>query len=139
MADPKVFVAEDDQSILSIIHSVLSSQDYDIVTVDNADDVLATILEEKPDVAILDVKLPGTSNGFELCYQIKNHSDIGNLPVMILTATTQQTLESDEEWREKANADDFITKPFQSADLVKRIKTLVEQAWKQKEETRFDL
>lgn len=139
MATPKIFVVEDDRSIVSIIESVLSSKDYDVVTTDSADGALSTILDKQPDAAVLDVRLPGEKNGFQLCHRIKNHPEIGNLPVMILTATTRNTTESDEEWRKKSKADDFITKPFESADFARRVELLVEKAWKQKEGTRFEL
>ncbi len=136
---PKIFVVEDDESIIAIIETVLTSRDYEIISTTTTDDVMSTAIEEKPDVSVLDVNLPGEKNGFELCYQLKNHPKTANMPVMILTSTTQKTTESDEEWREKSNADDFITKPFQSADFANRIEQLVEQAWHQKEQPRFDL
>ena len=77
-----------------------------------------------PDLVMLDVMMP-KKNGLEICYELKNDPKTVHLPVLILTATTQTSQKTDDYWRVRSRADDFISKPFKSADLLARIEKLL--------------
>ncbi len=75
--------------------------------------------------------LPGMT-GVDICAQLKNNPKYDFIPIFMLTATTQGSMKSDEFWKTKSRADDFITKPFKSADLLARIEKILSEHWRKK-------
>lgn len=120
----RILIAEDDENIRNIIQFMLQGKGYEVLAVGDGKAAAESVDKFKPDLVMLDVMMPH-KNGLEVCYEIKNNPKTVHLPVLILTATTQTSQKSDEYWRVRSRADDFITKPFKSADLLARIEKLL--------------
>jgi two-component system, OmpR family, alkaline phosphatase synthesis response regulator PhoP len=117
----KILIADDEESLRTLLSAVVSSNDnFELVTAIDGDDALIKINENKPDILILDVMMPGQS-GFEVCETIKNNDKLSDIKVIILTAKGQ---ESDREWAESVGADHFLSKPFSPLELIELLKTI---------------
>src|ERR1700682_3912492 len=99
---------------------ILSDAGYEVITVSNGAEALKKINELKPDIAVLDVYMPGHS-GLEVCKQLKANPDTANIPVL-LTVGKLEPFKSDEALKAKANA--FIIKPFEASELLALIRKI---------------
>lgn len=123
----KILIAEDDENIRNILKFTLEGKGYEVTAVGDGKAALEQARALKPSLVMLDVMMPH-KNGLEVCYELKNDPKMEHIPVLILTALTQTSTKSDDYWKTRSRADDFITKPFRSADLVKRVETLLANA-----------
>jgi DNA-binding response OmpR family regulator len=117
----KVLIVEDNVELLMLMHQLLS-QKYHVHTASNGQEALEIIQCEELDLVISDVMMP-VMDGYELTKQVKNNPNYSHLPIILLTAKTQ------EEDRSEAlliGADDYITKPFKIGDLELRINNIIE-------------
>lgn len=113
----KVLVAEDHPENRQILCEVLISAGYDVVGVADGNAALKAVDEHRPDLAILDVNMPG-KDGFAVCEALKRNPLTTQMPVIILTA------QSDIDSRVKGlglGAEDFITKPYSPRELLARV------------------
>lgn len=110
----KVLVVDDEESILRMLNITLEVAGYDVFLAKDAVSALDIILEKSPDVIVLDAMLPDIS-GFNLIPKIKKIKDI---PIIMLTAKCDI---NDKLLGLKLGADDYITKPFNSTELILRI------------------
>jgi pilus assembly protein CpaE len=116
-----IYVVDDNDLNLKIASAALRAVGYEVVTAQNAAEVLANIGTVRPSLAILDVMMPDM-DGYELCRQLRSHSETSNLPIIILTTLS----ELDERLKAfEAGADDFIAKPFNPKELQARVKVLL--------------
>lgn len=126
LRDPRtVVIAEDSAAIRSILAFLLRGRGIEVVECCDGDDALERIKHLHPDLAILDVMMPGLS-GFDVCRAVKDTDATKSIPVLILTSVTQGTGKSDEHWKSLSGADDFLTKPFKAVDLLSRVDKLLE-------------
>ncbi len=123
----RILIAEDDTNIRNILQFTLEGRGYEVVAVGDGKAALEQSRAARPDLVILDVMMPH-KNGLEVCYELKNDPKMEHVPVLIVTALTQTSTKSDDYWKTRSRADDFITKPFKTADLVKRVETLMMNA-----------
>jgi DNA-binding response OmpR family regulator len=117
---PLVLIADDDADILALVRLRLERSGYAVVSAHDGTEALALAHARQPDVAILDVSMPGLS-GFDVTRLLRDANV--NLPVILLTA---RALEADVEAGEAAGADAYLTKPFSPQDLEARVRELVE-------------
>jgi DNA-binding response OmpR family regulator len=117
----KLLVVDDDADMLAVVSFALRQASFPVVTANSYGTGLAAFHGERPDLAILDINLPGGS-GFELCGQLRKES---NAPIMMLTARGE---EADLVRALELGADDYLTKPFSPRTLVARIKALLRRA-----------
>ncbi|MGU8347411.1 response regulator transcription factor [Clostridium perfringens] len=110
----KILVVDDEVSILQLIKMNLEIEGHVPIMAENALDALELVIKEKPDIIILDAMLPDIS-GFNLIPKIKNIDDI---PIIMLTAKSDI---NDKLLGLQLGADDYITKPFNSTELILRI------------------
>ena len=110
-----VLVVDDEQAIADLIEVYLKSEDYNVYKFYNGQDALECIDNQRIDLAILDVMLPG-ENGFMICQRIREKY---NFPVIMLTAKSE---EIDKITGLTLGADDYITKPFQPLEMIARVK-----------------
>jgi DNA-binding response OmpR family regulator len=115
---PVVLVVEDDAPTATMLRRLLTKADYAVESASDGASGLARIAQGGIDVVLLDVVLPDGS-GLELCRQVRTHTEHGHLPIIMLTG-----LSSDSARRAgfAAGADDYITKPFHTADLLDRVR-----------------
>ncbi len=121
MARQTILVIDDEQAILDMVATSLEAAGYRCLQADNARDGHALVFDEHPDLVLLDWMMPATS-GLELLRRLKRDELTSKLPVIMLTAKTEednlvQGLE--------AGADDYITKPFSPREVAARIKAVL--------------
>ncbi|HYE82481.1 MAG TPA: response regulator [Clostridia bacterium] len=115
----KVLVADDERALRMLISGTLEIGNYEILEAENGIDALDLVKQERPDLIILDVMMPGMT-GYEVCKRIKANPDIADTRVLILTAKGQL---SDKEAAWEAMADFYLAKPFSPMELL----TMVEE------------
>ena len=115
----RVLVVEDTESVRALISYMLRRRGYEVVAVDNGPDALAQASDDI-DVVVMDVGLPGL-NGLEVCRQLRAEAATASLPIILLTGRSHH-----EDVRDglRAGANEFLTKPFQEADLMSALKRL---------------
>lgn len=124
----RVLVAEDSALQRSILVAIVNARkNFEAIEAEDGTQAMEILEKQKPDIALLDVEMPGM-NGLQICSRMKRDPNLAHIPVMIITATTQKLKVSDEELANRTRADDFITKPFKSADVYKRIDRLLDKA-----------
>jgi len=117
----RVLVAEDDPDIANLVADYLRREGWTATIATTGTDALTAIRTTPPDLVILDVMLPGT-NGFEICRAMRSASATATVPVIMLTARTD---EFDRIHGLELGADDYVSKPFSPKELVARVKALI--------------
>jgi len=118
---PRILCVDDEPFNLSLLEAVLLPRGYDVVLASNGLEALEKLRTEHIDLCLLDVMMPGM-DGFETCRRIKSDEAHRNIPVIMITASADQKnrirgIES--------GAEDFISKPFDAAEVLARIKMLL--------------
>lgn len=119
VAEPLVLVVEDDPAQREVLAYNIRAEGYDVDTAETGDEALLKVKEETPDLVVLDWMLPNVS-GIEICRQIKMGSDSRRIPVIMLSARSE---ENDRVRGLETGADDYIVKPYSVAELLARIRT----------------
>lgn len=112
----KVLIIEDDKQISHFLGTVLSANNFDVITADTGEYGCAVISSHCPDIVILDLGLPGM-DGWEVIDSVRKWS---SMPIIVLSARNS---EADKVAALEKGADDYITKPFGTNELIARIKT----------------
>ena len=115
MTSARIMIVDDDPQIRRVLRTALVAQGYEVIDARNGDEALEKLRDEKVDLVILDMNMPGMG-GLETCRTIRSTSDIS---VIMLTV---RDAESDKVEALDAGADDYITKPFSSPELLARIR-----------------
>lgn len=115
---PKILVVEDEKNILELVRFNLEREGFQVITTPDGACGLDMAREEKPDLIILDVMLPGM-NGLEVCRELQQDTATRYIPVIILSARAE---ELDRVLGLEMGADDYIIKPFSPRELVARVK-----------------
>lgn len=110
----KVLIADDEHNIRHILDFSLHSEGFDVVAAANGEDAFVLAINEKPDLIILDVMMPG-QGGIETCRKLKADERTAGIPVILLTARASRR---DREEGTAAGADDYITKPFSPQKVI---------------------
>ena len=117
----RILLVEDNVELLMLMQTLLSSR-YHVTTAHNGKEALGLVEQQELDLIISDVMMP-EMDGNELTRCIKENPNTSHLPVILLTAKTQ---ESDREKSMRIGADDYVTKPFRMGDLELRIRNIIE-------------
>jgi two-component system alkaline phosphatase synthesis response regulator PhoP len=120
----KIMVVDDEPYIARVIKFKLEQEGYSVISANDGQSGLQKIKEEKPDMVLLDVMMPGLS-GYEVCQKIKQDAELAGIPVVILTAKGQ---ERDREQGLTMGASDYITKPFSPNRLLELVKNMIGDA-----------
>jgi len=118
---PRILCVDDEPFNLSLLEAVLLPRGYDVVLAGNGPKALEKIRSEHIDLCLLDVMMPGM-DGFETCRRIKSDEVHHNIPVIMITASTDQ---KDRIRGIEYGAEDFISKPFDATEVLARIKMLL--------------
>lgn len=119
-----VLVVEDDENIVLSLNFLLEKSGFRTRVVGDGNSALIEMRAEKPDVVLLDVMLP-ERDGFSVCQEIRKNPAWADVRIIMLTAKGR---EADREKGMALGADDFVTKPFSTRDLVARVKAAVGMA-----------
>jgi DNA-binding response OmpR family regulator len=119
-----ILIVEDDKNLRHGLRDLLTLEGYTVFEADNGQSAIATLQQQQTDFCLLDLMLPDT-DGYTLCRQIR--AEGMNIPVLMLTARGE---EIDRVLGFECGADDYVTKPFSSRELLMRIKAIAKRALK---------
>ena len=118
MGIQKILVVDDSKTELHFLSDVLTKRGYQVRTAENGEDAMRRLGEDKPDLILMDVVMPG-QNGFQLTRAINRTPEYADIPIIMCTS---KSLETDRVWGMRQGARDYITKPVDADELVKKIK-----------------
>lgn len=121
MANEKIMIVDDDSNICELIRIYLEKEKYSTCIVNDGLDAINTFAEEKPDLILLDVMLPGL-DGWQVCRKIRSTS---NVPIIMLSAKGELF---DKVLGLELGADDYIVKPFETKEVLARIKAVLRRS-----------
>ncbi len=117
---PKILAVDDTPVNLKVLDAMLTPRGYDVVTAGSGAEALEKVKTERPDLVLSDIVMPGM-NGYELCKRLREDEATRFLPIVMITASTDQERAQALE----AGADDFMTKPPNQVELLTRVKSLI--------------
>ena len=120
MAINKVLVVDDSKTELMFLTDLLGKRGFAVRTAENAEDAFRRLSEEKPELILMDVVMPG-QNGFQLTRAISRDPLYSDVPIIMCTSKNQET---DRVWAMRQGARDYISKPVNAAELMEKIKAL---------------
>lgn len=118
MALDKVLIADDDKNICDLLRLYLEKEGYSVILSHDGEEAVVKFNALKPDIVLLDVMLPGL-DGWQVCREIRKKS---NIPILMITAKSDTF---DKVLGLELGADDYIVKPFDSKEVIARIKAVV--------------
>jgi DNA-binding response OmpR family regulator len=118
----KILVCDDEPYILMALTDAVEMEGYECVTAINGKEALQKARETLPDLIMLDIMMP-FMDGFEVCRELKADAATRDIPVIMLTAKSQQV---DIQKGKDAGADDYITKPFRPSTLRKKFNEVLD-------------
>ena len=119
-----ILIVDDESAIRDMLRVALEMAEYQVLEASNAQDAHSLIIDEKPDLILLDWMMPGTS-GIELARRLKRDEVTASTPIIMLTAKGE---EDNKIQGLEVGADDYITKPFSPRELVARLKAVLRRA-----------
>lgn len=127
----KILLIDDDPDVHTLVKKILEPKSYDVVCAYNGDEGLRKVVEERPDLIILDVIMPG-KHGFEVCKELKSDEKyhfFSNIPVLMLTVYPEDREKMHLSIREgmMMEADDYLQKPVDPQELVNRVEDLLKK------------
>ncbi|MDT8989704.1 response regulator [Curvibacter sp. APW13] len=120
MAIHNVLIVDDSKTEIMFLSELLQKAGYSVRSAENADDAFKRLAEQKPDLILMDVVMPG-QNGFQLTRSINRTPEYADVPIIMCTS---KNLETDRVWGMRQGAKDYITKPVDAAELLGKIKAL---------------
>ena len=118
---PFVVIAEDEASVSELLRYNLEAQGYETAIAKDGEEAMLLINERIPDLILLDWMLPKIS-GIEICRRVRSRQDTANLPIIMLTARTE---EADRVRGLQTGADDYVSKPFSTNELMARVQAVL--------------
>jgi DNA-binding response OmpR family regulator len=119
----RILVVDDDPRLIRLVREVLSSAAYEVLTSSGGEQAIEMVALEQPDLVVLDIMLKDM-DGYQVARRVHEFSD---LPIIMLTA---KVMERDKLTGFDAGADDYITKPFSSKELLARVRAVLKRAQK---------
>ena len=117
----KVLIADDQPSLRLLVSATLASEDLDIIEACDGDEAWRMLEDQRPDLALLDVQMPGKT-GLELAQAIRGSSALADTRIILLTSKAQQ---ADVEAGMAAGADRYLTKPFSPLELLEEVERVL--------------
>lgn len=118
----KILLADDSITIQKVIGIIFGGEEYALAVVDNGKAAIEKARETSPDILLIDALMPGMS-GYEVCEAIRATPELAAKPILLLTGTFEPF---DEERAKSCGADDFLPKPFESQQIVTKVRELFE-------------
>ncbi len=130
----KVLVADDDAAARELLYVTLEVTPYAVLATGDGDEALALAQTEQPDLILLDVAMPGTLDGLEVCWALKHDVRTAHAVVILVTAHGQAW---DKQAGVEAGADGYLVKPFSPSELLANIDALMNREIPPRANNRF--
>ena len=124
MMKAKIFIVEDEPSIVQLVKYNLEKENFKVLVSNNGEEGLQEIKKTEPDLILLDWMLPDLS-GIDICKALRKDIKFKNIPIIMLTARSQ---EEDKVLGLNVGADDYLPKPFSNLELVARVNALLRRS-----------
>ena len=124
MMKAKIFIVEDEPSIVQLVKYNLEKQNFKVLVSNNGEEGLQEIKKTEPDLILLDWMLPDLS-GIDICKALRKDTKFKNVPIIMLTARSQ---EEDKVLGLNVGADDYLPKPFSNLELIARVNALLRRS-----------
>lgn len=127
----KILLIDDDPDVHSLVKKILEPKLYEVVSAYDGDEGLRKVVEERPDLIILDVIMPG-KHGFDVCHELKTDPKyyfFSNIPVLMLTVYPEDREKAHLSIREgmMMEAEDYLQKPVDPQELINRVEGLLKK------------
>jgi DNA-binding response OmpR family regulator len=127
----KILVIDDDKDVHTVVKKILEPKSYEVISAYDGFEGLRKVVEERPDLIILDVIMPG-KHGFDVCHELKTDEKyhfFSNIPVLMLTVYPEDREKMHLSMREgmMMEAEDYLQKPVDPKELVKRVEDLLKK------------
>ncbi len=122
MTSNTILIVEDSPTTMLHITTILQRKGYELIHAMDGDEAVQKAVTNMPHLVVLDLILP-KKNGFQVCRQLKTSSRTKNIKILMLT---RKKMASDCFWGFRQGADDYMTKPFEADDLLKKIDKLLQ-------------
>lgn len=119
--NPRILVVDDEVQIRRALKSILTTRKYDVELANNGDEAIDLAIDNPPDLIILDMSMPGLS-GIEVCRELRNWYEGPILMLSVISSDTEKAAALD------SGADDYLTKPFSTTELLARIRALLRRS-----------
>jgi len=124
MMKAKIFIVEDEPSIVQLVKYNLEKENFKVLVSNNGEEGLQEIKKTEPDLILLDWMLPDLS-GIDICKALRKDTKFKNIPIIMLTARSQ---EEDKVLGLNVGADDYLPKPFSNLELIARVNALLRRS-----------
>ena len=125
MNNARILVVDDEPKLVRLLQEILVATGFDVLSTGSGERAVEIAALEQPDLVLLDIVLTGDIDGYEVARRVRAFSDV---PIIMITAKVR---ESDLLRGFDAGADDYITKPFSSKELLARLRALLNRAGRQ--------
>ena len=122
MTEARILVVDDEPKLVRLVREVLTATRYAVMSTGSGDNAVEMAALERPDLILLDVVLSGAMDGYEVARRVREFSDV---PIIMLTAKAR---ESDLLHGFDVGADDYLTKPFSSKELLVRVRAVLKRS-----------
>ncbi|OGO31458.1 MAG: DNA-binding response regulator [Chloroflexi bacterium RBG_16_54_11] len=126
MATPKrqskILIVDDEPRVINLVREVLNATGFEVIAAFSGESAIEMAAMEQPDLILLDIILPGTMDGYQVAKRLHEFSDV---PIIMLTAKVREV---DMLHGFEVGADDYITKPFSSKELLARVQAVLKRS-----------
>jgi two-component system KDP operon response regulator KdpE len=122
MTEARILVVDDEPKLVRLVREVLTATGHAVMSTGSGENAVEMTALERPDLILLDVVLSGAMDGYEVARRVREFSDV---PIIMLTAKAR---ESDLLHGFEVGADDYLTKPFSSKELLVRVRAVLKRA-----------
>lgn len=127
----RILLIDDDPDVHTVVKKILEAKAYEVISAYDGFEGLRKVVDEKPDLIILDVIMPG-KHGFDVCHELKTDEKyhfFSNIPVLMLTVYPEDREKMHLSMREgmMMEAEDYLQKPVDAQELVKRVEGLLKK------------
>jgi two-component system KDP operon response regulator KdpE len=122
MGKGRILVVDDEAKLVRLLRAAFSATGFEVLSSHNAEQAVEQVALEQPDLVILDLMFPGSIDGYEACRRIRQFSDV---PVIMLSARVR---DADKLRGFEAGADDYVIKPFNTRELVARVRAALKRS-----------
>ncbi len=122
----KILLIDDEEDLLELVKSTLELENFNVITAQDGEDGFKKAVDEKPNLILLDIKMPGL-NGFQVLERLKTNEVTSNIPVIMFTTSIQMR---DRDKALDMGAVDYVVKSFEGFALAERIREILKNIGK---------